>query len=133
MRAREELDAGAGPCPLLVDGWRTSVLVHAIKPGGEDRAPVGHGAGAVDDDVVAPAAEGMPVRIGECIRRVEPELAGARLILEDGAVGDPHRRPPRRLALRVVERALLEEESAGGVDREAVGGVVGVGGVEASH
>ena len=109
------------------------MLVHAIKPGGEDRAPVGHGAGAVDDDVVAPAAEGMPVRIGECIRRVEPELAGARLILEDGAVGDPHRRPPRRLALRVVERALLEEESAGGVDREAVGGVVGVGGVEASH
>ena len=75
----------------------------------------------------------MAVRIGERVRRVEPELPGSRLILEDGAVGDPHRRPPRRLALRVLERALLKEERAGGVEREAVGCMVGIGGVEASH
>ena len=94
MRAGEKLDAGAGAGALVVNTRGTAMLVHAIEPRGKDRAPVGNRSGAVDSDVVSPGAEGMPVRIGERIGGVEAKLAGAGLILEDGAVGRAHRCPP---------------------------------------
>ena len=130
MCAGEKLDAGAGAGALVVNTRGATMLVHPIEPRGEDRAPVGHRSGAVDGDVVSPGAEGMPVRIGECIGGVEAKLASAGLILEDGAVGTAHRRPPRGFPLRVMERAFLKIERAGGIERETIGGVVRVGGVE---
>ena len=108
------------------------MLVHSIEPGGEDTAPVGHGTGAVDDDVVAPVVEGVAVGVGKRVARVETDLASPRLVAEDGPVGHASWRPPGRLRLRVVEGALLKIESACRIEGEAVGGVVGVGGVEAA-
>ncbi len=57
--------AGAGPRPLLVNLRRLRVLLRILQVAGEEGGVVGLGAGAVDDDVLAPAVEDVAVRIGE--------------------------------------------------------------------
>ena len=131
VRTREHLDRGAGSRALLVDARRLRVLFHAVEPRREDAAPVGHRPGAVDDDVVPPAIERVAVRIGERVGGVEPDLSRARLVAEHGAVGHAGGWTPGALRLRVVERALLKIEGTGRIEREAVGRVVRVRGVEA--
>src|SRR5438132_14093436 len=77
-------------------------------------------AGAVGDEVLAPAIEDVPVRIGEAVVDVGLELERARLETIGAGVGVAHRRAPGRLDLRVMEGALLEIEGAAAVDHEAV-------------
>ena len=102
-----------------------------VEVAGEQRAVIRVGAGAVDDDVLAPAVEDVAVRVGEAVGDVDVELLGARLVAEDAGVGVAHRRAVGRLDLRVMERAFLEVERAARVEDEAVGRVVRVGRVEA--
>ena len=130
--AGEELDPRAGAGALVVNTRGATMLVHPIESRREDRAPVGNGACAVDDDVIAPGIEGVAVRVGEAIGGVEAELPCPRLILEDRAVGDAHRGAPRRFPLGMVEGPFLEVDRPRRIERKAIGGVVGVGSVEAA-
>ena len=99
----------------------------------EQSAVGGDGPGAVDHDVLAPAVEGVAVRVGEAERDVDVELLRLRLVAEDPRVRAADRRAVRRLDLGLVERPLLKIKGAAGVELEAVGGVVRVGRVEAGE
>ena len=71
--------------------------------------------------------EGVTMRIGEAERDIDVDLLGSRLVAKHARVGAAHRRAVGRLDLRLVERALLEEQAAAGPQHEAVGRVVRVG------
>ena len=130
--AREELDPRAGAGALVVDARGAAVLVHPVEARREHRAPVGDRSCAIDDDVIPPGVEGVAVGIGKAVGGVEAKFPRPWLVLEDRAVGDAHRGAPRRLPLGMVEGPFLEVDRPGGIEGEAVGGVVGVGGVEAA-
>ena len=96
---------------------------------GEQRGVVRVGAGAVVDEVLAPAVEDVAVGVGEAVGDVALDLAGAGFEPPDaGVVVAMH--AVVALDLRLVERALLEVERAVRGQDEAVGGVVRVGRVE---
>ena len=120
MTARQILDAGAGPRPLLVDLRRAAVLARVLDVTGEQGGVVRLGAGAVDDDVPAPAVEGVAVRVGEAEADVDVELLRAGVVAVDAGVGAAARRAVGRLDLRVMERPLLEVQRPAAVDDEAV-------------
>src|SRR6185436_13525077 len=100
MATREELGARARPGPLLIDLRRTAVLRRVFDVAGEEGGVVRLRAGAVGDDVLAPAVEDVAVRVGEPERDIGVELVSPRLVAEDAGVGDAHRRAVGRLDLR---------------------------------
>ena len=69
---------------------------------------IGHRAGAVDDDVLAPAVEDVAVRVGEGDVDVDLEFLRPRLIAKNARVFVAHRRAVDVLHLRLVERPFLE-------------------------
>src|SRR5262249_4594290 len=78
--AGEELHAGTGPRPLLIDLRWPGVLLGKLHTAGEQRSVVWVGAGAVHDDVLTPVVERMAVRVGEWISNVHLELLGAGFV-----------------------------------------------------
>ena len=73
---------GQGRVPLLVDLRRAAVLLREVELAGEQGAVIRIGAGAVDDDVLAPAVEDVAVRVGEAVGDVDLELLRPRLIAD---------------------------------------------------
>ena len=74
--------AGSAACRPAAGGRACCGIVEVA---GEQRAVIRLGAGAVDDDVLAPAVEDVAVRVGEAVGDVDLELLRARLVAEDAA------------------------------------------------
>src|SRR5205823_4630144 len=85
--AGEDFDAGARPGSLLVDLRRVGVLHRVVHAAGEESAVVRLGAGAVVDEILAPAVPDVAVRVGERMADVDLELLRPRLVAEDAGVG----------------------------------------------
>ena len=130
MRARNDRAAGGGARRTFPNLFQPRVFLRVIEATAEGRAKVGGIAGGVGDDIVAPAVEGAAVRIGEAVSGVGLEFPGARLKTKKRAVDVAHG-PEGGLNLRAVEDAVAEQNRAAGLVDERVGGVMGVGGVEA--
>ena len=130
VRAREDLGPAAGPRALLEEREVARVAGGKVEVAAEGQRVVVHVAGAVGHEVLAPAVEHVPVRVGEAVGDVAFDAARARLEAPDTATAVAQNAVDR-LDLAHVEGALLEVEGAVGTEDEAVGGVVGVGGREA--
>ena len=89
------------------------------------------GAGAVVNDVLAPAVPNVAVRIGEAGGNVDVEFLGARLVAEYRPIGAANRRAVRRLDLRMMECSFLKIEPAARIERETIRRMVRVGRVQA--
>ena len=92
---------GQGRVCCCIDLRRVRVLVvgAAVEIHGDQAALIRVGAGAIDDDVLPPAVEGVPVRVGEAEASVGVELLRPRFVAEDAGVGATHGRPVRRFHL----------------------------------
>ncbi len=72
----------------------------------------------------------MAVRISEGVGDVDLEGLSSGCVAEDAGVRTSLRRSVGSFYLGVMEGSLLEVEGTGRIEGEAVGGVVGVGGIE---
>ena len=68
------------------NGVQSAVLVGILEVAGERRRVVIHVARAVGHEVLAPAIEGVAVRVGEAVGDVDLELLRPRLVAEDARV-----------------------------------------------
>ncbi len=73
MSAGEDFHAGAGAGSLLIDLWRTGVLLREIKSPGKERSVVRLRAGPVEDEVLPPGIEDVAVRVSEGVSDVDLE------------------------------------------------------------
>src|SRR5262249_57270901 len=117
----------------LINWRRTGVLLRMLQVAGEQSAVIRIGAGAVVDEILAPAVPNVAVRVGEAVGDVHVEFLTARLVAEDAAVDAAPRRAVGRLDLRMVESAFLEVQRAARIEGEAVGRVVRIGRVESAQ
>src|SRR5690606_29090286 len=90
----------AGTGPLLVELWCAGVLAGELDKPGNQCPVIGVGAGAVVDDVLPPAVEHVPMRVGEPIRGVALQIPRAGIeppdtgvFIPDGTVGGFDLRP----------------------------------------
>ena len=100
MPAGENLHAGAGPRFLLIDLRRMGVAQGKRHVPREQGGVVRVGAGAIVDEVLAPAIPDVAVRVGKAGGHVDVELLRARLVAKDGAVRHALRRTVGRIAGR---------------------------------
>ena len=127
--AGEDLSAGAGPRPFVVQhGW-SSMLVREIYVTGKQCPMPGDGASTIVHDVLAPVGEHVSVRIGEVVGHVAVDVPGSGIKSPDTAIGVPLR-AGRGFDLRHVKRALLKIHSPTGSQDKTVYRMMRVGRVD---
>ena len=125
----DDLAAGGRPDDLC-EHLHPSSLRRVGRVAGDRGAEVVRAAGGVGDEVLAPAVEDVPPRIGEGVGNEDLELEALGLVAEDPGVDQAHR-AVGGLDLAVVEGALLEVERAARTPGEGGDRVVAVLGAEA--
>ena len=132
MAAVDQL-APAGRAPLhRKELFHAAVLLRVHHLPGKRRAEVVGAAGGVGDEVLSPAVDVVPPRIGKAVRHEYVELPALRLPAKDARLVAPAR-TVRGLGLRVVKGPFLPVKCTPRVPGKGVHRMVRIGRVEAVH